>query len=146
MVVPHTSVEQQPREVTDLVTRFYAAFSAGDLGTISDLVSRQGGVILIGTDPKEWYTTYDEIIQVLRAQLNEMGGSVPVTPGDVAAYRYGDVGWAADQPTFKLPDGNELGVRISLVAHREGSTWKIVHAHISLGVSNEEALSKELTT
>jgi hypothetical protein len=54
--------------------------------------------------------------------------------------------WAADRPKFKLPDGTEVEVRVSLVARREGSEWRIVHWHASIGISNVEAVGQELTT
>lgn len=57
----------------------------------------------------------------------------------------GTVGWVEDQVRFSVPDGQEFGGRMSLVAHQEDGAWKVVHIHLSFGVPNEEAVGQELT-
>ena len=46
-------------------------------------------------------------------------------PGDPQAYSEGDVGWVADRPKFRLPDGTELPVRMSIVFAKEDGQWKM---------------------
>jgi hypothetical protein len=53
------------------------------------------------------------------------------------AYRAGDVGWAADQATWRLPDGLAIPFRLTAVFHHEGRAWRLVQAHFSLGVPND---------
>ena len=83
----------------------------------------------------------------MQAQLQEMrAAGIELVPGEVQAYREGSVGWAADRPTFRLPDGTTLPARLTAVFHREDGAWKMVQSHASFGVRNEEAIGEELTT
>jgi hypothetical protein len=64
-------------------------------------------VLQIGTDPAEWWDSFASFHHALQAQAEELAG-VQVNPGDLRAYPEGTVGWAADRPTFRLPNGLEL--------------------------------------
>ena len=74
----------------------------------------------------------------------EEAGAFAFVPGDPQVFREGSVGWVADRATFKLPDGTERPVRITVVLHKENGEWKIVHVHGSFGIPNEEAFGQEL--
>ena len=131
-------------ELKELVLRTYAAMGNGDTSFYDHHLSHQEGVLIIGSDPNEWWTGYDTITQVFKAQMREMGG-VSCLPGDPQAYRMGDVGWVADRPRFRLPDGIELPVRMSIVFVQEDGAWKVAQQHISIGVPNEQIVGQELT-
>jgi hypothetical protein len=131
-------------ELKELVLRMYEAMGNGDTSFYDDHLSHQEGVLIIGSDPNEWWTGYDTITQVFKAQMREMGG-VRCLPGDPQAYRMGDVGWVADRPRFQLPDGTELPVRMSIVFVKEDGAWKVTHQHISIGVPNEQIVGQEMT-
>jgi hypothetical protein len=131
-------------ELKELVLRTYAAMGNGDTSFYDQHLSHQEGVLIIGSDPNEWWTGYDTIIQVFNAQMREMGG-VSCLPGDPQAYRIGDVGWVADRPRFRLPDGTELPVRMSIVFVKEDGAWKVTHQHISIGVPNEQIVGQAPT-
>lgn len=133
-------------ELRDLMLRFYQALTAGDTSFAEQFISHQPGVLNIGTDPKEWWAGYDTFVQVAKAQFEEMGGSTRITGADPQAYREGSVGWVADQPTFELSDGTTLPFRLTAVFHQEDGGWKLVQAHYSIGVPNEETVGRELTT
>jgi adenylate cyclase len=138
-----TPTMQRSPELLELLTTFYRAAKASDLRAIESLISHSGSALIIGTDPQEWWSGYDDIRRVFIAQTEEMGG-LPISAGDPVAYAEGTMGWIADRSTLTLPDGN-MEVRVSFVAHQEDGTWKLVHGHISIGVPNEEALGQELT-
>lgn len=146
MTIQDASVMQQSGEMADFIQRFYTALGSGDTDAIRGMVSRQSSVLLIGTDPAEWYTDYDTVIRILDTQMKEAGGGFPLKTTNLVAYSQGDVGWGGDQPSMDLPDGSQLGFRLTVVAHREDGGWKMVQGHFSIGVSNEEALGEELTT
>ena len=55
------------------------------------------------------------------------------------------MGWAAGRPTFHLPDGTELALRVTAVFRQEDGAWRCVQWHVSIGVGNEEALVQDLT-
>ena len=82
----------------------------------------------------------------MRAQAEAMGGSLPIYSTNLEAYRESSVGWIVDRPTFRFDDGSEVQARLTAIVHDEGGHWKLVHLHLSLGVSNEEALGQELPT
>ena len=138
---------KQSSELRDLVLRLYQAFEWGELDVALGLMSREPGVLSIGTDPDEWWDTYATLEHVYQAQLGEMRDvGIRFQPGDPQCYAEGSVGWCADQARIVLPDDTVQPIRMTLVFHREGGDWKIVQAHASLGVRNVEALGTELTT
>jgi len=136
---------QQSAEIREAYVRLCEAAARGDLAGIERVTSRQAGTLMIGTDPNEWWIGYDQIVQVWQAQVEAMGGSMPMVVGDPQAYQEGTVGWVADQPTFQLPTG-AASFRMTCVFHQEDGAWKVVQAHASIGVPNEEAFGSELPT
>jgi hypothetical protein len=132
-------------ELRNLFLQFYDALISGDAGFFDRHFSRAADVRAIGTDPQEWWSG-PRVIEVFKDQIDAMGGSMPLTPGDPEAYAEGSVGWVADQATFTLPDGGELTVRFTGVLHREDGDWKFVQSHGSLGVANEAAFGEGLPT
>jgi hypothetical protein len=56
-----------------------------------------------------------------------------VRPGDIKAYRVGNVGLVGDMPSFIEPNGTETPFRITSVFRQEDGSWKLVQAHISIG-------------
>lgn len=133
-------------EIRDITLRFYQALSKGDMPVIERLFSRHDGVVLIGTDPAEWWTDHAAITRVFKAQMEEMGGGFVLVAGEVHAYGEGAAGWVADRPKIKLPDGSELPLRVTGAFLKEDGEWKLVSWHASIGVKNEEAFGAELTT
>lgn len=135
---------QASPELRELVLQTYAAMASGDVSFYDRHLAQYDGVLVIGSDPDEWWIGYDTITAVYQAQLREMGG-VSVVGSDPQAYRHGDVGWVADQPKFRLPDGTELPIRMTIVFTREDDDWKLVQQHISIGVHNQDVLGQDLT-
>lgn len=139
----HGNMEQSI-EIRELLLRTYAAMAGGDITFYDRHLSRRDGVLIIGSDPNEWWTGYDTILRVFKAQVGEMGG-ISCLPGDPQAYSMGDVGWVADRPKFRLPDGTEIPLRMTLVFVKEDGEWKVTQQHISIGVPNEKIVGQELT-
>ena len=133
-------------EIKASVLAFYEALGKGDNAAIGRLVSRADQALVVGTDPAEWLVGHATITSIIKSQMEEMGGGFRFEAGDVQAYREGSVGWAADQPTLAMPDGSSVPMRLTGVFHNEDGGWKAVQVHLSLGVGNEDALGKELTT
>ncbi|HKP53332.1 MAG TPA: nuclear transport factor 2 family protein [Chloroflexia bacterium] len=137
---------EESAEVKAIMMRYYDAITNGDVEAMDQLFSREDGVLLIGTDPNEWWPGYDKIMEIWRVQFEAVGGGFPVTSTDLRAYSEGSMGWAADRPVFHFPDGSEAPFRLTTVLHKEGDDWKVVHSHVSFGVANEEAIGQELPT
>jgi ketosteroid isomerase-like protein len=132
-------------EVEDLTRAIYDGMRRGDVPAVVATISGQDGLVWIGTDPAEWWTGHDTVAAVFRAQLDAIG-SFDLVGGDPMGYGDGDVAWVADQPSVRLPDGGELPLRVTAVAHREADCWRFVQWHVSVGVANEDALGAELPT
>jgi ketosteroid isomerase-like protein len=137
---------QRSKSIEALIRQAWDAMRAGDLGAVDTLVSREEGLVWIGTDPAEWWTDRPTLNRIFREQLEALGGSIQIVGEDPQAYEEGSVGWAADRPSFRLPGGTEIPIRVTAVAHREGNEWRFVQWHVSVGVANEEAVGKELPT
>jgi hypothetical protein len=138
-----TIMERSP-ELRDLTLRLYDAMAKGDIGFFRDRVSRQPGVVCIGTDPAQWWEGQDAFVQALGAEMQGMGGGFPVTPGDPQAYRAGSTGWAADRFTINVPGGPSIPIRLTVVYELVGADWQIVQWHGSVGIGNEEVVGEEL--
>lgn len=137
----------QSSELQGVVSRFYQALEGGDVSQILDLMSRDEGVLGIGTDPDEWWSDFVTIERVYTAQLAEMRrAGVRFRPGNPQCYHEGDVGWCADHARILLPDGTQQPMRLTAVFRREGDTWKMVQSHASIGVRNADAIGTALTT
>jgi len=104
-----------------------------------------GEVVFGGTDPEEWWEGRRTLLQVFKAQMQEMAG-FKFAGSEPRAYRNGSIGWVADRPRLQLPDGNEVPMRLTAVLQQQEGRWRLVQGHLSMGVRNEDALGKELTT
>ena len=131
-------------ELCDLLQRFYAASAQGDTAFLDQLIARQPGTLVVGTDAAEWWHGGEQIVATWSAAWRERGG-LPVHGSRPEAYRVGEVGWAADQAMWSLPDGQAVPFRLTAIFQREGQAWRMVQAHFSVGVPNER-LGKEPTT
>jgi ketosteroid isomerase-like protein len=138
-----TALEQSD-ELRDLTLRFYEATATGDIPFLKRHLSRQDGAVFVGTDPHERWEGFEAFLEAMRAQAEAQWGAqagMQIVPGQLRAYREGNVGWAIDcDPVFRLPDGLEMPFRSSWIFRREDGEWKLVHVHASIGVRNDEAL------
>jgi ketosteroid isomerase-like protein len=129
-------------EVTRAFQDYLGAIAKGDVKAIDSLLAEE--VILIGTDPAEWWTGHDTALRAFATQMEEMGGGFPIHESNPQGFADGNVGWACDQPVLTLPDG-EVPLRVSAVFVKENGRWRVEHTHVSMGVKNEAAFGKELT-
>jgi hypothetical protein len=136
---------EQSAELRDLTLRLFEAWTSGEFSFFERYLSQQDGVLVIGSDPDEWWDDYDTIAKVTSTQIEEMAG-VSIVDNDPQAYSEGTVGWVSDHPTFQFPDGTKVPFRTTLVFHQEGGEWKLAQMHHSIGVPNEAAIGQELTT
>lgn len=120
-------------EVRKVVLTFIDELERGDLSR----VTRDEDLLVIGTDPEEYWKG-EVAIKNWSEQMSALGGGFSFSAGDIEAWEEGDVAWAVDRPRMNLPDGSSVPIRMSLVLQREAGDWKIVHAHGSIGVANEE--------
>ena len=101
--------------------------------------------MFVGTDPDEWWEGFVAFREAMAAQSEAMGG-MQIVPGQLQAYREGDVGWVVDRDaSFRLADGRQIPFRSTLIFRREAGEWRLVHLHSSLGVRNEKMFGEEAT-
>jgi hypothetical protein len=124
---------QQSADVREAMLRFCDRLSASDVGSFDELVSREAALI-IGTAPGEWIEDRD------RMKFGFEAEGVRLEPDDPRGYEEGPMGWVVDDPTFVFPDGSSFRTRLTAVMRREDGRWKIVHAHFSIGVPDEEVV------
>jgi hypothetical protein len=128
---------EQSSGVRDAVLGFYGRFAAADVAGFAQGVSGWDGAFVIGTDPGEWLDGRSNWIAGFEEQVTVIPG-IRLEAGDLRAYAEGSLGWAADRPSFVLPDGTAIPTRMTAVLRLEEGTWKLVNAHFSIGVPNEE--------
>ena len=137
-------VERAP-ELEDLMRRWYAAIAAGDGTFVERVLSRQAGLLGVGTDPREWWAGYDTAGELFDGPDPGAGRPAARRAGRPAGPPRGERGLGAGCPTFHLPDGTELALRVTAVFRQEDGAWRCVQWHVSIGVGNEEALGQDLT-
>jgi SnoaL-like domain len=118
-------------DLTNAWRRFCDRLSAGDVESFDELVSAEATVI-IGTAPGEWVDDRS------RMRFGFETEGVGVTPADPVAWAEGSVGFVLDNPRFTFPDGSVIDTRVTAVMRVEHGTWRLVHAHFSVGVPDEE--------
>jgi ketosteroid isomerase-like protein len=121
------------------------AHSRANAPFIERHVSRQVGVLSIGSDPNEWIEGEGVLEAFQEALQDEDARSSPSEDDfvrELDAFVEGTVGWASSRFSWRRKDGREIPMRWSAVFHQEGGEWKLVQAHASVGVPNEEAFGE----
>ncbi|MFC4453479.1 nuclear transport factor 2 family protein [Deinococcus sonorensis] len=133
--------------VSDVFMRVHEIFNTGDQQQIDTLFWPSSDLLVIGSDPQEWWEGEAPVRHVLRTQLNEMrAGGIQVQPGPrQRIVERGDTGWGAEDVHLVMPDGQVVPARLTLVCVRDGEEWRVAHWHLSFGVGNETALGQDLT-
>lgn len=130
-------------ELREIIVGWFEAAANGDVSVTPGHVSRQTGMRIVGTDPKEWLDG-EQAYAFLKEEAEGVGGKIKVVISDAEAFTEGDVGWGVARPIITLLDGAQVSPRWSAVFHREEGQWKLVQLHASIGVSNEEAFGDVL--
>ena len=130
------------RELRNVVLGMYHDWSTSNADA-AELFTSSDDAVLIGTAPGEWFIG-GKVIRAALAAQEEQIGQPKITPGTIYAFEEGSTGWAADECIMELPNGRALVVRLTLVLHREGGEWRIVHCHSSHGDPNLEDWGENL--
>jgi class 3 adenylate cyclase len=137
-------MERSP-EIEAVMRRLYAAMGSGDTDALVARHTRRADIFLaVGSDPSERWEDPEGFDAILRAQVAETS-DMPLVSLSVRAWEEGTVGWAFAEPVWDHPNG-PVPTRDTFVLHLEADEWRIVHSHVSMGVSNLDALGRELTT
>jgi ketosteroid isomerase-like protein len=113
---------------------FYERYSAGDVAAFAEQITEEEDALVIGTDGSQWAEGRDTWVSGYESVMDQMPG-LQLRAGDrLTGHEDGPIGWAADQASIVLPDGSDVPVRITAVFRRERGGWKVVTAHLSIGV------------
>ncbi len=113
---------------------FCDRLSATDSDSFDDIVADDAKLI-IGTAPAEWVEDGPQ----MRSGFETEGYAM--RPDDPQAHEEGSMAWVVDQPLLVFPDGTSVPTRLTAVMRRDAGKWKIVHAHFSVGVPDEEVVA-----
>ena len=121
-------------ELAEKLLDLYAAMSSGNADSVEALYSLDAGSVFIGTSADEFWTDSRQHNTDVRSFFDGSYGRLQVTASShPIAVVEGTAGWTIDRPTLRLFDGSTLVTRLTLIWHRDGSEWRIVHSHISVG-------------
>jgi len=121
--------------VERLLAELYAGLREAKPARAGTCFADDAEALFIGTDPAEWWVGAPAIRRNLRAMLRDTGG-VDFASTEPRGLRAGNTAWVTDRPTFRLPDGMEIPVRVTATACRIEGEWRFVQAHISLGLNS----------
>ncbi|MFN8949275.1 MAG: adenylate/guanylate cyclase domain-containing protein [Alphaproteobacteria bacterium] len=131
-------------ELRAFILRLYRFFEAGDADSMRGMTTESPNVVIIGTDPDEWWVG-PQTLELLGKQVKELSGLV-ITPGRLVSQAMGSFGWVADDPVLTLSSGVQVKSRMSFVLGIERGQWRVLHWHTSIGNPNMDALGVHLTT
>ena len=114
---------------------FYERMLGGEADAANEFVSRDPALVFIGS-AGEWVDDQDE----LRAGRLDPGEGLQAGE-DPQAFARGDVAWFVDQPTWHFGDGSFVKMRVTAVLQHEPEGWRIVHAHMSMAVPDNECVA-----
>ena len=126
--------QRESPEIREVVLEFYRRMIEGEADAANDLISKDPATLMIGS-AGEWVQDQE----ALRSGRLPEGEGLEPGPAPVA-YEIGDVGWFADQPTWIFGDGSRAQMRMTAVLAREAAGWRIVHAHLSVAVPDDECV------
>ena len=114
-----------------MLRSLYDAMTVGNAETVGAHYSDMLGSDLLGSDDpaSPGPATQDGD---LRRFLRNGTGAHSWRIGKAVALQEGRVGWTKDHPVLTLPGGIEVLPTLTLIWHREGVAWKVVHSHVSL--------------
>jgi ketosteroid isomerase-like protein len=136
---------ERSEEIEGVIRGLFDALGSGDAGALDDLLSRQPGVLFLGTDAAEWWEGYDTVSRVTQEQVKEMKG-IDVELSEASGYADGGVGWGSARARYAMPGGGGNEIRFTGVFRREDGRWRLVQGHSSIGVPNEEAFGMAMPT
>jgi class 3 adenylate cyclase/ketosteroid isomerase-like protein len=129
-------------EIRRVIQRWTKAVADGDGDAVLSRLSTEGGTLIVGTDPAEWWRGA-EAHAVWSRQIQEIG-RFPIVATEVDAWEEGSVGWAAVKEVVSLETG-AIESRATYVLHLERGEWKVVQVHWPFPRPIVETLGRTLT-
>lgn len=111
--------------------RFCDGVTHKRVAEFDDIVSERAHLV-IGTAPGEHVTDR----AAMRFGFETEG--IALRSRSPEGWEEGSVAWVVDEPRFDFPDGSGVDCRTTAVLLAEAGRWRIVHAHFSVGVPDDE--------
>lgn len=119
--------------IEDAWRRFCEGVTDGRVDEFDDIVSALATSI-IGTAPGEVVTDRAGMRFGFETEGVTLHSRAP------AGFAERSLGWVVDEPRFGFPDGTGMDCRVTAVLRLEEGSWRLVHAHFSVGVPDEEVV------
>jgi hypothetical protein len=124
-------------ELKNLYLRLLDAYTTGDEHFMECFTASD--ILVIGTDPEEWWDNHAVFLEAVRVQLKEFrDAGLIARPGNPQVQVEGQIGWIVDRPQFAFPDGTVLESRLTAILRWQEGGWKFVQQHFSIGVANPD--------
>ena len=127
---------EQSTELLNAAHRLFEAVSERDFAAIEAMISQHEGVLIIGSDPNDWFRGRDAFMNGLKSELNENAGKVTFDITDAKAYAEGSAGWFGGKVSMVFQDGSRIPFRCTLAFHHKDNHWEITQWHFSIAVPN----------
>jgi SnoaL-like domain len=121
-------------EIRDTMLELYRRMLAGESDAANELISWDPALVFIGS-AGEWIDDQ----AALRSGTQVAGEGLEAGPNPIG-YANGDVGWFADQPSWRFADGTRAEMRLTSVLQREAAGWRIVNVHMSVAVPDDQCV------
>lgn len=105
--------------LTELIDTTFLALCADD--DVSALLADD--VLVLGTDPQEWWEGRVAVADAMRAQVAQLGPATMSPEGDRRVREKGDVGWFAEHALVGFGD-QTFRMRMTGVAVRQDGGWR----------------------
>ena len=136
---------EQSEDVRGFLSSLVETFGTAQMASaFTGALAAEPGVLMVGTDPAEWWDDPDELLRALQAQGKELQGAA-ATVSHSEGWVEGEIGWGAVKADVVFPGGPPTQLRITATLARRPGGWKLVQCHASVGAPNEEIVGKELT-
>ena len=127
-------------EVQNEIRRAYKIWETKDINSVKEIYA--DNIVVFGTDESEYWKGIDEFEATLKVQMTAINDqifdfkneTIHISPsGDMASYSHKlNMTFTSQGEPGKLE-----GVRVSGVLVKEGSSWKHVQLHWSIGVKGQ---------
>ena len=136
---------EKSEQLSGFLSSLIETFGTPRMGqAFTDAIAAEPGVLMVGTDPAEWWDDPDDLLRVVQMQSKELqGAAATVTHSE--GWVQGEAGWAAVRADVSFPDGSAAMLRITATLVRRPDGWKIIQCHISVGAANEQITGQELS-
>lgn len=124
---------ERSSELEAVAEDLLAAMSSGSAQAVEAFYSLDPLGVFVGTDASEFWTDSARHNADVRPFFDGAHGPSRWELKRTEARQEGSVGWTFSFVEVRLPDLDPIPARVTLVWHREGDRWQVVHSHASTG-------------